>query len=116
MLKPFVAAVALAIAGASTAQEPGVTLSIPAEHPAGCFASAARIPREIVPHLPSLAVMRFTVGEDGTASGVSIAGVPSHNLETYLRTSLNRCAWTPAADTRGVPMTVAVLMPVRFAR
>lgn len=96
------------------ADETAVTISLPAEESPGCFADAMRFPRELVARLPARASITFTVEQTGAVRDVQVDGHASGALATQVRGGLSRCAWTPAADASGVPMTVAVRMPVRF--
>lgn len=99
---------------ASSADDTSVTLSLPAERSPGCFADAMRFPRELAARLPERATITFTVEETGALRDVLVDGHGAGALATQVRGGLSRCAWTPAADAAGVPMTVAVLLPVRF--
>ena len=98
----------------SAADDASVTISLPAERSPGCFADAMRFPRELAVRLPERASITFTVEETGALRDVLVDGHGTGALATQVRGGLSRCAWTPAADPSGVPMTVAVLLPVRF--
>jgi hypothetical protein len=97
----------------AAAGEPGITFSKPAEKHPGCFAESVRLPRGLLDRLPQRVEVQFTVREDGAIDAVLADGA-SPALATQLRGALARCAWTPAADEKGVPMSVAVRLPVRF--
>lgn len=101
---------------ASTADDTAVTISLPAEQSPGCLADSMRFPRELAARLPERAVLEFTVEQTGAVRDVLVDGHASGALATQARGGLSRCAWTPAADASGRPMTVSVLLPVRFER
>ncbi len=109
------AAGALAAGAEADADEgaPGITFSKPAEKQPGCFAESMRLPRGLLDRLPQRIEVRFTVREHGAVDAVSADGA-SAELLTQVRGALSRCAWTPAADEKGLPMDVAVMLPVRF--
>jgi hypothetical protein len=117
-LKPIPVVLALAsillARPASADDAPAVTISRPAAQPDGCFAEHARVPRSAVEHLPAAATLRFTVDDAGRISAVRLQGAGDRSLAAHLRSALERCEWVPGADAHGVPMTVAVLMPIRF--
>jgi hypothetical protein len=105
-----------ALAGAppeETDRAAGITFSKPAETQPGCFAESMRFPRGVLDQLPQRVNVQFTVREDGAVQAVSAEGA-SMALATQIRGALSRCAWTPAADEKGLPISVAVKMPVRF--
>ena len=115
--KAAVFVLALALAGAARAgsdEEPTVTFSRPAERHAGCFVESIRLPAEATLRLPERALVAFTVEESGRIADVVADADGLAILETQLRGALSRCAWTPAADAHGAPMSVRVRMPVRF--
>ncbi len=101
---------------ASAAQHTAVTISLPAEQTPGCFADSMRFPRELAERLPERAILEFTVEQSGAIRDVLVDGRASGELATQARGGLSRCAWTPAADASGRPMTVSVELPVRFER
>lgn len=114
-------ALALAAGGAradeaSPADYTAVSISVPAEQHPGCFADSMRIPRDLAGRLPERADIRFTVSRTGAVQDVRVDGLAHGALATQVKGGLSRCGWTPAADAAGVPVTVAVLMPVRFER
>jgi hypothetical protein len=90
-----------------------ITFSRPAEKQPGCFADSMRLPRELLDRLPQKVDVQFTISEDGSVQGVTAEGA-TPALATQIRGALSRCAWIAAADERGVPMAVAVKLPVRF--
>jgi hypothetical protein len=90
-----------------------ITFSKPAEKQPGCFADSMRLTRDLMDRLPKLVHVQFTVREDGAIDAVSAEGA-SPALATQIRGALSRCSWTSAADDKGVPMSVAVRLPVRF--
>ena len=47
-------------------------------------------------------------------SGVSSDAHARRGLDVQFRAALSRCAWTPAADPSGVPITRRVRVPIRF--
>jgi hypothetical protein len=118
--KPIAVALVLAtilVARTTSADEaPRVTISKPAALPEGCFTEYARVPRQVVERLPASAALRFTVDDEGRISAVRLEGAADRSLAAHLRSALERCAWAPGADARGVPMTVAVLLPIRFVK
>lgn len=98
---------------ASTA-EFTITLSLPAEQHAGCFADSMRLPRDLVARLPERAVATFTIDQTGAVRGVRVDGQGSGALATQVKGGLSRCAWTPAADSAGRPVSMTVRLPIRF--
>ena len=109
----IVAALAAASAAAAEERTP-ITFSKPAEKRAGCVGEEMRLPADVQARLPRQVDVWFTVSDTGAVRDIRTGDV-SLPLATQIRGALSRCAFTPAADERGVPMTVAVVMPVRFA-
>ena len=94
----------------------GARLSKPAEQRPGCFAESVRIPSHMKGRLPKTVALQFTVTELGLVQDVRTANSVDSALAAQLRRALARCDWTPAADARGVPVSVHVEMLVRFER
>ncbi len=114
-LSPLKLAVAAALASGVAAASPQVSLSRPVEQRPGCLAESIRIPREMESFLPAETTLEFTVSQDGRILGVtSDAPVARERLETQFRGALSRCAWTPATDLAGVPVSRRVSVPIRF--
>lgn len=111
--KCAVAAILLA-SGIAAAEGPQVTLSRPAEQRPGCLAEEMRIPRAMLGHLPDTTKLEFTVSADGEIWGVASDAHVGRSLDTQFRAALSRCAWTPATDMSGVPVTRRVRVPIRF--
>jgi hypothetical protein len=116
-MKSILVAVSLFIAFAvgityAHAGETQVSIALPAEAKPGCFVESVRIPHELVPHLPDVVDVGFTVTADGSISRVYTQGATQ--IETQLKLALERCRWVPGANLSGVPTDVAVIMPVRF--
>ncbi len=106
-----------ALAAASTAAGEGparVTFSKPAEERRDCVGEEMRLPAELQGSLPREVEVWFTVRADGSVRDVR-TGKVRPALATQLRGALSRCRFTPAADARGVPIAVEVVMPIRFA-
>lgn len=112
-VKSFLAALVLA-SGVASAEEARVSLSRPAEQRPGCLADSMRIPRAMLGHLPDTTMLEFTVSADGEIWGVSSDAHVKRGLDAQFRAALSRCAWTPAADMSGVPVTRRVRVPIRF--
>jgi hypothetical protein len=113
--KKVVVLVAAATAPFALADEPRVSIGIPAESEAGCFTRTLRIPAGTrAAQLPDVASVEFTVGADGSVAGILTEGARPL-LATQLRRAVTMCAWIAAADARGVPKALRVRLPVRFS-
>jgi hypothetical protein len=111
--KSFLAALVLG-SGLAAAEDTQVSLSRPAEQRPGCLADSMRVPRAMLGHLPDSTTLEFTVSADGEIWGVSSDAHVGRGLDVQFRAALSRCAWTPAADLSGVPITRRVRVPIRF--
>lgn len=88
----------------------------PAEVRPGCVGSSVRLPHDLAGFAAAQVVVKFAVGRDG-AVGLArlLTPVPDPRIFEAIRQALASCRWRPGSDAQGQPMTLWVVLPLRFA-
>ncbi|HEU4384954.1 MAG TPA: energy transducer TonB [Anaeromyxobacteraceae bacterium] len=88
----------------------------PAEVVPGCVGRSVRLPRDLAGYAAGQVVVKFAVGRDGTVGLVRLmTPVPDQRIFEAIRQALASCRWRAGADAQGQPVTLWVVLPLRFA-
>ena len=81
-----------------------------------CVRDAIRLPASLRGFASPTISVKFAVAPDGTASELQVVGVPDERVAGAVRQAVQACRWTPGTDGSGRPVTMWVVMPIRFER
>jgi len=81
----------------------------------GCVQQSVRVPRELAGFVSGQVVVKFAVGRDGAPSRFSVVGDVPERLSGAIWQAVQGCRWVAGADPSGQPVSIWVLMPLRFA-
>jgi len=88
----------------------------PAEAVPGCVRGAIRMPPDLAGYVSGPTTVKFAVGRDGTIGRVEVLGAAlDERVVEVIRRGLRACRWLPGADAQGRPVSLWVVMPLRFA-
>ncbi|HUL60294.1 MAG TPA: hypothetical protein VLU43_13510 [Anaeromyxobacteraceae bacterium] len=88
----------------------------PAEARAGCVRDSIRLPPDLTGFVSERLTVKFAVGRDGAVSAIEILGaVADRRVADAIRQALAGCRWIPGTDPRGQPVSLWVILPIRFA-
>ena len=81
-----------------------------------CVQEATRIPRDLQGYVSSTPItVQFAVGRDGSPSQFKVItnGVPDR-IAAAIWQAIQECKWVAGADPQGRPVSVWVILPLRF--
>lgn len=88
----------------------------PAEVRPGCVGSSVRLPHDLAGFAAGQVVVKFAVGRDGSVGLARLmTPVPDARIFDAIRQALASCRWRPGSDAQGQPVTLWVVLPLRFA-
>jgi periplasmic protein TonB len=88
----------------------------PQEVQPGCVKSSMRVPPSLAGFISGPITVKFAVRRDGSIGQVQIMSqVNDPRVAEVIRQGLSACQWTPGADAQGRPVSIWVIMPIRFA-
>ncbi len=88
----------------------------PVEAQPGCVKSSMRVPPSLQGFISGPITVKFAVQRDGSIGQVQIMSqVPDARIGDVIRQGLASCRWVPGADAQGRPVSIWVIMPIRFA-
>ena len=88
----------------------------PAESRPGCVGSSIRLPADLAGYAAGQVVVKFAVGRDGTIGLAQLmTPVPDQRIFQAIRQALGSCRWRAGSDAQGQPVTLWVILPLRFA-
>ncbi len=88
----------------------------PAEVSPGCVGRSVRLPQDLAGFAAGQVVVKFAVGRDGTVGLARLmTPVPDQRIFEAIRQALESCRWRAGADAQGRPVTLWVILPLRFA-
>jgi protein TonB len=88
----------------------------PAEAVPGCLRGAIRVPPDLAGYVSGPVTVKFAVGREGAVGRVEVVGAAlDERLVEVIRRGLRACRWLPGADAQGRPVSLWVVMPLRFA-
>jgi protein TonB len=88
----------------------------PAEVRPGCVGSSVRLPHDLAGFAAGQVVVKFAVGRDGSVGLARLmTPVPDSRIFEAIRQALASCRWRPGSDAQGQPVTLWVVLPLRFA-
>ncbi|MFO0583832.1 MAG: hypothetical protein U0229_16290 [Anaeromyxobacter sp.] len=81
-----------------------------------CVQQSLRVPRDLTGFVSGPVVVKFAVGRDGTPARFSTlsGGVPDR-ISAAIWQAVQECRWVAGADPSGQPVSLWVVMPLRFA-
>jgi protein TonB len=86
----------------------------PAEAEPGCLRRSIRLPSELAGYVSGPVTVKFAVGRDGSVGAVQILGQTDPRIAGAIQGALRACRWLPGADARGQPVSLWVILPLRF--
>jgi protein TonB len=88
----------------------------PQEAQPGCVRNSMRVPPALAGFISGPITVKFAVRRDGSIGPVQImTQVPDPRITEVIRKGLAECPWIPGADAQGKPVSIWVIMPIRFA-
>ena len=88
----------------------------PAELVPGCVGRSVRLPQDLAGFAAGQVVVKFAVGRDGTVGLARLmTPVPDPRIFEAIRQALASCRWRSGTDAQGQPVTLWVVLPLRFA-
>jgi protein TonB len=88
----------------------------PQEVQPGCVKSSMRVPPSLAGFISGPITVKFAVRRDGSIGQVQIMSqVADPRITEVIRQGLASCQWTPGADAQGRPVSIWVILPIRFA-
>lgn len=88
----------------------------PAEASPGCVRGSMRVPTDLTGYVSGQITVKFAVGRDGAVGRVEVVGTAlDDRVVEVIRRGLRACRWLPGADAQGRPVSLWVVMPLRFA-
>jgi periplasmic protein TonB len=87
----------------------------PAMAARGCVQQSLRVPRELSGFVSGQVVVKFAVGRDGAPSRFSVVGSVPDRLAGAIWQAVQDCRWIAGADPSGQPVSIWVVMPLRFS-
>jgi protein TonB len=87
----------------------------PAEADPGCVRRSVRLPPELAGFVSGTLTLKFGIGREGTVGTLQIVGQElDPRVVEAIRRAVTGCRWIAGADTRGQPVAIWVVMPMRF--
>lgn len=86
----------------------------PAEADPGCLRRSIRLPPELSGYVSGPVTVKFAVGRDGALGVVQVLGDADPRIASAIRNGLRACRWIAGADARGQPVSLWVVLPIRF--
>jgi outer membrane biosynthesis protein TonB len=78
--------------------------------------SSIRLPADLAGYAAGQVVVKFAVARDGTVGLAQLmTPVPDQRIFEAIRRALASCRWRPGSDAQGQPVTLWVILPLRFA-
>jgi len=88
----------------------------PQEVQPGCVKNSMRVPPSLAGFISGPITVKFAVRRDGSIGQVMIMSqVADPRITEVIRQGLSSCQWTSGADAQGRPVSIWVIMPIRFA-
>ncbi|WP_242344720.1 energy transducer TonB [Anaeromyxobacter terrae] len=82
----------------------------------GCVQRTLHLPPELLDSIEGAITVKFAVGKDGVPSRFEVVtGVHDQRIVNAVWGAVQSCKWIPGADAQGRPVSIWVVMPVRFA-
>jgi protein TonB len=88
----------------------------PQEAQRGCVANSMRVPPSLAGFISGPITVKVAIRRDGSVGQVQVMSqVADPRIIEVIRQGLASCQWTPGADAQGRPISIWVIMPIRFA-
>jgi periplasmic protein TonB len=83
----------------------------------GCVQRSVRIPPSLAGYVSGPITVKFAIRPDGQPSRFEVMGqVPDARIGQLVWQAVQSCRWVPGADAQGRPISIWVILPVRFAQ
>ncbi len=81
----------------------------------GCVQRTMRVPSQLAGFVSGPITVKFAVRADGAPSRFEVmTQVPDQRIGQLIWQAVQACRWTPGADAQGRPVSIWVILPVRF--
>lgn len=81
----------------------------------GCVQRTVRIPPQLAGYISGPITVKFAIRSDGAPSRFELmTQVPDQRIGQAIWQAVQGCRWVPGADAQGRPVSIWVILPVRF--
>jgi protein TonB len=81
----------------------------------GCVQRTVRIPPQLAGFVSGPITVKFAIRPDGQPSHFEVmTAVPDARIGNAIWQAVQSCRWVPGADARGKPVSIWVILPIRF--
>ncbi len=81
----------------------------------GCVQRAVRIPPQLSGYVSGPITVKFAIRPDGAPSRFELmTQVPDPRIGQAVWQAVQSCRWVPGADAQGKPVSIWVILPIRF--
>jgi protein TonB len=81
----------------------------------GCVQRSVRIPPQLAGYISGPITVKFAIRPNGQPDRFEVMGsVPDQRIASSIWQAIQGCRWVPGADAQGKPVSIWVILPVRF--
>jgi periplasmic protein TonB len=81
-----------------------------------CVEQAVRIPKGLEGYVSGPVTVKFAIRKDGQPERFDVmTSVPDQRIGAAIWKAVQECKWVPGSDAQGKPVSIWVILPIRFA-